>query len=148
MKTALTAAVLLAACFSVTQPAKAQSTSIDVFDYAVYFASPDTTGWYIRWIDDDGSVADQWGAYDSEQAAWDRVYWAFFGGHEVTGYAEVVELTMPPVWQHYQTFDTYEEATFVAMYFEYLGLLADVRTVVKYDLRATVSPFRSGSFHR
>jgi hypothetical protein len=138
MKTTLTAVAFVAAFCSLGQSAKAQSMTIDVADYAVYFAEPPATGWFIDWIDDNGESVGLQGPYTSPESAQERVTWAFLGGHERTNNVEIVELPIPTQWVYFETFDTISEAAAVANFFSDLGLQSDIRRIAKYDLRANV----------
>lgn len=146
MKTTFTTAVFLLALLASAQTSQAQSISLDAGDYfndyRLYLADPDTTDWYIVWLMDDGSVIEE-GPFLTEQGAQDRLVWYFLGGYERSNDAVVVQLTMPPQWEYFATFDTASEAYDMRDFFAGLGLLTDVRAVLDYSRLAQQS-YRPG----
>ena len=133
MKTPTITAIVFLFCVSCSARAQAQATSISFADYhsnyELYLADPDTTNWYIIWTMEDGSELEE-GSFPTKEDAEDRLLFYFLGGHERGPSAEVRELTKPPEWVYFGTFDTYAEAANMSFYFFQLGLRTKVQGVL------------------
>ncbi|MFK7820783.1 MAG: hypothetical protein AB8G99_18840 [Planctomycetaceae bacterium] len=129
MKTPIIVAAVLFVCAGHCGTSSAQSISLNLadyfHDYELYLADPDTTNWYIIWDMDDGSTLEE-GPFAAREGAEDRLLFYFLGGWERGPSADIQELTKPPTWEYFGTFDTYGEASQMASYFRLLGLRTEI----------------------